>query len=255
MSQNAVTRRQGGWALFLDVDGTIVELAETPRDVRVPADLKELLSSLSLQLDGALALVSGRTVADLDALFAPFQFCVAGVHGCERRDASGHVTRPALATHLLDRARDTVARLVRDNPGLLLEDKQLGLAVHFRRAPHLRQFVAAILKSVLETLGPAFCLQQGKCVYEIRPATWSKGSALSSFMSEAPFRGRIPVFVGDDLTDEDAFAYVNQHDGLSLRVGSGSPSAAQYSFANTADVLAWLRRIPPFRPPHGVWPC
>jgi trehalose 6-phosphate phosphatase len=253
MSQNAATRGQGGWALFLDVDGTILELAETPRDVRVPADLKELLNSLCLQLEGALALVSGRSIADLDQLFAPFQFCAAGVHGCERRDATSHLIRPKLDSHPLDRARDTLARLVRGHPGLLLEDKQLGLAVHFRRAPQLRQFVATILKAVLETLGPAFCIQQGKCVYEIRPATWSKAIALSSFMSEAPFHGRTPVFVGDDLTDEDAFAFVNEQHGLSIRVGAGSPSAARYTFANTADVLAWLKRIPPMRPPPCVW--
>jgi trehalose 6-phosphate phosphatase len=252
MSQNAVTRIAGGWALFLDVDGTIVEIADTPQDVQVPDGLKELLDSLCVRFHGALALVSGRTLADLDRMFAPFRFCAAGVHGCERRDPSGFQVYPDVHPRVLDRARHALLKLVEGQADLLLEDKAFGLALHYRRAPQLRMFAGTIVKSVLSTLGPAFTLQQGHCVYEIRPSTSNKATAIAAFMAQAPFCGRRPMFVGDDLTDEDAFEYVNAHGGMSIKVGTHSPSAAKYTVGRVADALEWLKGIPPVRPPDGA---
>ncbi|MGH8238568.1 MAG: trehalose-phosphatase, partial [Steroidobacteraceae bacterium] len=136
MSQDAVTRDVGGWALFLDVDGTILEIAETPHGVRVPESLKDLLNTLSVRLDSALALISGRTLDDLDRLFMPLRLTAAGVHGAERRETSGCVARPSIDPRRLDEARDVLADFVSWHPKLILEDKSCALALHFRRIPH-----------------------------------------------------------------------------------------------------------------------
>lgn len=252
MSQNAVTHATGDWALFLDVDGTIVEIADTPQDVQASEGLKALVSSLAVRSQGALALVSGRTLADLDALFAPFRFCAAGVHGAERREPNGCLVRPDMDSRVLDRARHVLRKLAEGQPDLLLEDKTFGLALHYRRAPHLRTFAGTVIRSVLGALGPAFTLQEGHCVYEIRPSLCNKATAIAAFMAQAPFRGRRALFIGDDLTDEDAFEYINAHGGMSIRVGTRSPSAAKYTVGRVADAVEWLKGIPPVRPPHGA---
>jgi trehalose 6-phosphate phosphatase len=244
MSPKAATPANGGWALFLDVDGTLVEIAQTPHDVQVPDSVKNLLSTLCVRLDGALALVSGRTIADLDALFAPHRFCAAGVHGCELRDASGWCVRPRLNTRSLQLARSILAQLTVRYPALLLEDKGLGLALHFRRAPQLRTVAHTAMKSVAEVLGQGFTLIAGKLVYEIHPAGLTKATAIASFMEQAPFRGRTPIFIGDDSTDENAFTYVNGARGISLHVGENSPTSARHSVSNVADVIRWLKAIP-----------
>lgn len=228
MSLNAVTWAQGDWALFLDVDGTLLEIAETPQDVHVPDKLKQLLIDLSMHLDGAIALVSGRSLDDIDQLFAPLRPCASGMHGCELRDAAGRVTRPPLIRQRLDGARVALTQFVRDHPGLLLEDKGFGLALHFRRVPYLSAEVQDVMKVLL---GPDFVLQPGKCVFELRPAGTSKGSAIAQFMKEPPFHGRAPIFVGDDVTDEEGFAVVNAMNGTSIRVagvdGGSRPGSAR----------------------------
>lgn len=231
--------------MFLDVDGTILEIAETPQAVHVPESLKILLNALCLRLDGALALVSGRSIADLDRLFAPFRFCVAGVHGSERREPAGCVVHGQVDGAVLDGARGELATLVSEFPGLLLEDKQVALAVHFRRAPELRTSVRERMAELTARLGPEFVLQPGKCVFEIRPAAWTKATAIEKFMERPPFSGRTPIFVGDDSTDEAGFAWVNGNDGLSIRVGGALHTIAQYSFESVPETHAWLRSIPP----------
>jgi trehalose 6-phosphate phosphatase len=254
MSRRTVTHPTHGWALFLDVDGTLLEIAPVPQDVRVPGSLKRLLSAACARLDGALALVSGRTIADLDALFAPYRFCAAGVHGCERRDASGLLVRPQLDPSRLDVAREELRRVVHAHPELMLEDKGLGLALHFRRAGHLRALAYRTMQALLKSMSEDFALQQGKCVYELRPAGWTKGAAVAAFLRQAPFRGRTPVFIGDDVTDEDAFACINEHRGLSIRVGAHAPTLARYTLAGVAEVIDWLRRIPPIAAPGHLYP-
>lgn len=240
MSPNAATPEQGGWALFLDVDGTILEIAETPQDVCVPESLKQLLNEQCLRLDGALALMSGRTLRDLDDLFNPLRFCASGVHGCERRIAAGCTLRPELDTELFPDAHRQLAALVRDHDGLLLEDKGCGFALHFRRAPHLYALARRTMKAALDRLGPGFMMQLGDCVLELRPAAWSKGNCISAFMQETPFRGRTPVYVGDDATDEDAFAAVNALGGVSIRVGEASATLARHRLCDVREVVRWL---------------
>jgi len=245
MSQTAATHEKRGWAVFLDVDGTILEIAATPADVRVPESLKVLLNALCLRLDGALALVSGRSIADIDALLAPFRFCAAGVHGFERREASGCAVQSAGDDPALETARLELARFVADFPGLLLEDKGSALALHFRRVPQLRNLVLDRMRRVLAALGDQFALQPGKCVFELRPAGWTKATAIAQFMNQPPFLGRTAVFLGDDVTDEDGFACVNELGGVSIRVGEPTRTCAQYWLQDVAETLSWLRSIPP----------
>jgi trehalose 6-phosphate phosphatase len=244
MSSDAAFRNAGGWALFLDVDGTLLELAETPQSVRVPTTLRQLLVSLSLRLDGALALVSGRTLNDLDHLFAPLRFCAAGVHGWERRDVTGCVRRPQLDPLQLQSARLSLRQFSARHDGLILEDKGHALAVHFRRAPHLSAEVSAAIRTACRQLGDAFTVQAGKCVFEIRPAGCTKGTAIRDFMQERPFLRRLPIYIGDDLTDEDAFAVVNEVGGISIKVGDQQSTLAQHRLPGVRQVLRWLERIP-----------
>lgn len=239
-----------GWALFLDVDGTLLELAETPQGVHVSDALRQLLEDLRWRLDGALALVSGRSLANLDQLFSPLRFIASGVHGCERRTAEGQVLRPEVDAATIARVRNQLAEFVRGHEGLLLEDKHYALAVHFRRAPEMQNDVYRIMNEVQTQLGPVFALQAGKSVLELRPGAWTKGSSIESFMQEAPFRGRKPIFIGDDVTDEDAFAVVNEMDGLSIRVGHPSvPTRARHRLGGVSEVLRWLKSMPPVVPP------
>jgi trehalose 6-phosphate phosphatase len=235
----------GRWALFLDVDGTLLEFAATPQDVHVPNRLKGLLLALSERLEGAVALVSGRSVENLDQLFAPHRFSAAGVHGCERRTATGITLRPEVNTRSIAHARDQLTTFTLNHPGLLLEDKGYGLALHFRRAPELEAQVHATMTATLDQLGADFQLQEGKLVYELRPANWSKGTSIFAFMQETPFQGRRPIFIGDDVTDEDAFGAVNALDGISVCVGDRPETRARYRLRGVADVHRWLGAFPP----------
>jgi trehalose 6-phosphate phosphatase len=244
MSPGTSIRNVGGWALFLDVDGTLLEIAETPQSVRVPPALKELLVSLSFRLGGALALVSGRTLNDLDHLFAPLRFCAAGVHGWERRDVTGRVIRPQLDPNRLDLARELLRKFAARHEGLMLEDKGHGLALHFRRAPQLSADVCEQVAEACRLIGSAFTVQAGKCVFEIRPAGCTKGTSIRAFMQQPPFLDRLPVYIGDDLTDEDAFAIVNEIGGISIRVGDDQCTLAQHRLPGVRQVLRWLQSVP-----------
>ncbi len=236
---------EGGWALFLDVDGTLLEIAETPQDVQVPDSLKQLLQDLELRLHGALALISGRSLSNLDQLFSPLRLCASGTHGCERRDINGALTVPAIDATRLAAARAELHHFVNQHPGLILEDKHYGLAMHFRRAPQFGVPVQNKMRAILESLGPDFTLQAGKCVFELRPAAWNKGVSVTTFMQELPFRNRTPIYIGDDVTDEDAFAAVNAMQGMSIRVGETIDSYARHRLRGVSEVLRWLQVNPP----------
>jgi trehalose 6-phosphate phosphatase len=225
-------------ALFLDFDGTLVAIAPAPDRVQVAPELPELLHALSAMLDGAVALVSGRTVDDLARLIAPFAGALAGQHGLERRGLDGAVIRPP-AEPALARLRPEFARFAARHDGVVLEDKGSGLALHYRRAPGLASACQALVRGAAEAGGDAFTAIDGKMLSELVPRRGGKGRAIAGFLAEAPFHGRTPVFVGDDTTDEDGFAEVNERGGTSVHVGGGA-TAARYRLADVGDVLAWL---------------
>ena len=229
------------WAYFFDVDGTLVDFADTPAAVRVSEKLRELLQELYRCAGGAVALMSGRPIVDIDALFPSVRLPAAGQHGAERRDAAGHATRHA-PTQDLTPARQRLAQAIVDKPGLFLEDKGLSLALHYRRIPGLAGFVHQTMEALLSDLDGAYCLQQGKSVLELKPTGRDKGRALLEFMDEPPFAGRTPVFVGDDATDEYGFATVNQLGGYSIKVGAGE-TVARWRLENVKAVQQWLRSI------------
>ncbi|GAB1594471.1 trehalose-phosphatase [Lysobacter claricitrinus] len=229
---------QAHWALFLDVDGCLLDFADDPDDVHVPDGLGDALSRLSRALDGALALVSGRRIAQLDALFPDLRMPAAGLHGLELRERIDH-SPPIDAPPELQRVREAAEQIAAAHPGARIEDKGIALALHWRAAPNARSPLQAIAASALSHL-PGYRLQHGNCVVELRPAHADKGDAMRRLMAAAPFAGRTPVFAGDDLTDEDGFAAANRMDGLSVRVGDRQPSLATHTLADTDALRRWI---------------
>lgn len=208
----------GHWAVFLDIDGCLLDLASTPDEIHVPPDLPGAIEKLRLQLGGALALVTGRALVYADALFDPFPFPIAGLHGAEMRGPDGkmvHADEPAAFSAL----KSALAEEARAMPGVLIEDKGAAVAAHYRLAPQYELTLGERMRAFAEAAGPDWALQLGKMVYEIRPARASKGDAVERFLSQQPFNGRVPIALGDDLTDESMFAVVNARGGLSFRVG------------------------------------
>lgn len=234
-----------GYAVFLDIDGTLLELAPAPDAVHVDPVLASLLPKVRRALGGALALVTGRSITDVDRLFPGLRMAVAGQHGCERRDALGtlHLHAPASAT--LATLRKLFTEFARTHEGLLLEDKGATLALHYRKAPHLAAHVHKTLRDTVAASGTSiYRLQPGKRLLELRPDGRDKGTAIRDFMAERPFKGRCPVFIGDDRTDEDGFAMINSGGGWSVKVGPG-PTRARYRLRDVAAVRAWLSALHP----------
>ena len=227
------------WAVFLDIDGTLLEHVERPDAVRPDPALGKLLVGLHEATAGALALISGRPVAELDALFAPLRLPAAGQHGIERRDAGRKVHRHTFPVEPLRRTARQLGEFAASHSGLLLEDKGHSLALHFRLAPQLAGAAREAVEKALAALGPDFEMQAGKLVFEIKPGGRDKGTAIEEFMAEAPFVGRLPVFVGDDTTDEFGFANVNRIGGHSIKVGPG-PSTARWRLDDAVAVRNWL---------------
>ena len=226
------------WCLFLDVDGTLLELADHPGAVFVDPELKELLARLRSAANGAVALVSGRTIANLDRLFSDPTLLVAGMHGCERRDANGDLHVAPVALEQLSEVRAGLQRLAARHPGLLLEDKGAALALHFLRARELEHELRAEVSLLAAPLVPHYTLLDGHAVIEVKPAAHTKDSAVSAYMEEAPFRGRQPIFIGDDQTDYGGFAAVRRFDGLAVAVGSRVK--AEWWLPGPAAVRQWL---------------
>lgn len=232
-----------GCALFLDVDGTLLDFAPTPDAVDVPDHLRDALGAMHRRLNGAVALVSGRSLATLDALLAPQVMPAAGLHGLERRHGRrGH--RSPRAPSALALVRTEAEKVAARHPGAVVEDKGAALALHWRAAPQASSELQAFAVAALPRL-PGYRLQPGNDVLELRPAEHKggradKGAAILAFMDEAPFAGRRPVFAGDDITDEAGFAAVNARDGISVLVGAPRASAAHFGLAGPADVHAWI---------------
>ena len=229
------------WALFLDVDGCLLDFADAPDAVTVPHALRATLDRLVQRLQGAVALVSGRSLASIDALFAPLELPASGLHGVEQRNRDRNVAAPA-APPALEAIRTEARQVAQQFPGALVEDKGAALALHWRVAPQAASALRAFADVALPRL-PGYCLQHGDSVVELRPAHGDKGNAILALMDEPPFRGHVPVFVGDDLTDESGFAIVNAHGGISVLVGHREPSAAHYGLPDPAAVRDWLAAI------------
>jgi trehalose 6-phosphate phosphatase len=224
--------------LFLDIDGTLLDIAPTPDAVSVDEPLRGLLRGLEKACDGALALVSGRPIADIDELFEPLFLAVAGVHGCERRDALGHWMRPAFRDSGFAEFRDRLKEALSPLDGLLIENKDYALAMHYRLSPKLETPLRSVLKRVSPDLPDTHEVIEGDEVIEIKPASHDKASAIEAFMQEAPFAGRYPIFIGDDLTDQDGFVAVRRHHGMAIAVGSNVNS--EWRLDAPRDVRRWL---------------
>ncbi len=226
-------------ALFLDFDGTLVEIAPTPDQVRVAPGLPALIETLRDRLGGALAVVSGRPIAQIDALLRPAHVAAAGAHGLERRGADDSLVSapPSAAIHTV---RDRLLPFVAARPELVLEDKGVSLSLHYRRVPGLEAQCRAAMDAALDGLDLE--LLDGKMVLEVRPHGMDKGRAIAEFVAEPPFAGRLPVFIGDDRTDEDGFDRVNAHGGWSIKVGVGATRATR-RIGDVAEVHEWLRAL------------
>lgn len=231
------------WALFLDVDGTILQFADTPNGVAPSRHVGRVLRRLSAALGGAAALISGRTIETLDRLFAPLTLPAAGLHGLERRDAAGDLHLLGEAESL-EHLRRPFADLAAARNGVMLEDKGRALAIHYRMAPGEADSIRRLVEDLVRPSAENLRIIHGKMVSEVKPRHADKGSAIHAFMGEAPFLGRVPVFLGDDVTDEDGFKMVNGFDGFAIRVGQGSETAARYCLADVDQAIAWLAALP-----------
>lgn len=227
---------------FLDIDGTLVDFSLRPNVVRIPPIVKAIVSQLLSVTDGAVALVSGRSMADIDRLFAPLKIAAAGQHGIERRDGGGRLHGDDSYPARLAETAEELRLLTIRYRGLLLEDKGSSLALHYRLAPDLAALVNEVVCRLTDELGEGFEMLPGKMVAEIRPNEKNKGTAIAEFMGEKPFSGRIPVFIGDDTTDECGFSIVNRQGGHSIKVGGG-PSAACWRLADSQAVRIWLSKF------------
>ncbi len=231
------------WALFLDVDGTLIEIADAPDAVSVDPAMIDVLARLDRRFDGALALVSGRELETLDRLFRPLRPTAAGLHGLERRTPGGEIQRSDGAADRLEHVRAELIAFAATDARLLVEDKGMTAALHYRRAPDRADEVLGLADRLAAEIGGALVLQRGKMVIEFRPRGPHKGDIVDRFMAEAPFAGRVPVFIGDDVTDEDGFAAVNRRHGHSIRVGPEEATEARWRIDSVAELCRWLASL------------
>lgn len=224
------------WALFLDIDGTLLDLATTPDAIQVPLSLPADLAAVSGRLGGALALVTGRSLSYADGLFAPHRFPIAGLHGAEFRTADG-ATSVVAQTPGFDALKRRLVEETAWMEGVLIEDKGAAVAAHYRLAPAYDTALEKIMRDFAEAAGPAWVLQPGKMVFEIRPSRADKGEAVASYLEQPPFLGRLPVAVGDDLTDESMFALANARGGQSIRVGSLSTATCALAKSSSPSAI------------------
>ena len=236
------------WCLFLDVDGTLIELTDTPSQTSADAEIRTLLREVAERLGGAVGLISGRKIETLDELFAPLKLPAAGLHGVERRKMDGSIQGASFVDSQLERARASLKALVEAHPGTLFEDKERTIAVHFRTAPHFAEALRDAVIDIAKPLGTNYHIQGGKMMYEIKPRGFSKATAIQAFMKEPPFRGRRPVFIGDDLTDRDGFSMAEEHGGLSIAVGDHVQG--QYYLPDVTAVRGLLRQVAALHDSH-----
>jgi trehalose 6-phosphate phosphatase len=244
------------WALFLDVDGTLLDFHDDPAAVAASPELLALLQRLHAELHGALSLVSGRALADLDRLFGQ-PWAMAGLHGLQLRHADGQRREHPLDTSAHAQLRQRAEAMLEALGDIELEDKGIAIALHCRRSPDrfaaMRDAAAALAEAM-----PGYELQAGNLVMEIKPAGMDKGRAVRELLQRPPFAGRQPVYLGDDLTDEHAFDTVARAGGCAIRVGHRHPTAAQFTLPSPAAVHSWLLRVHDALtqgvPPHDIAP-
>ncbi|MEZ5827428.1 MAG: trehalose-phosphatase [Hyphomicrobiales bacterium] len=227
-------------AFFLDFDGTLVAIAPRPDLVAVEPGVKQLLESLRARFDGAVAVVTGRPLDVVDGFLSPLKLPVAAEHGSVRRDAAGQVHLEKQGTEAVKTAAARLAPLVEANPGLLLEPKRASVALHYRQRPELADLCKDAVEKAAHGIDGLVILP-GKMIYELRPKGIDKGVAVEAFLGEDPFRGRVPIYIGDDVTDEHAFVVVNDLGGITIKIDDGD-TCAQYR-TDRAGLFAWLEAI------------
>jgi trehalose 6-phosphate phosphatase len=230
-------------AILLDIDGTLLDLAPTPREVWVPPGLSKTLNRLLARTSGALALVSGRSLNDIDLIFAPDQFPAVGGHGAEMRVAADSESVATHAPPMDKELKRRLAVIAKLSPGILLEDKGYSLALHYRLAPHAEKAIYAAVSLIRADLPNApIEVLPGKCVCEIKHSGFNKATGVRELMTHEPFKGRRPLFVGDDVTDETVFAIMSELGGMAFSVGRRAKGVAGY-FDDPGDVRAWLAHL------------
>lgn len=229
-------------ALYLDVDGTLLEVALTPTSVRVPPALAGLLQSLQVDFDGAVAIITGRRIADADQLLAPFRSVAAGVHGAEVRTSLGDAI-VSLSPSFDAAVTHSIAAIVDQMPGIVLEHKGSGLALHYRLAPDRQSDLLLALQALLPRHHGQFTICGGRKVIEVLPVGFSKGRALRQMAELPAFRNRTPVMIGDDVADETAFIAAHELGGVGLKVAGENFPAATADFSGPADVISWLTHL------------
>lgn len=234
---------EAGSSLFLDVDGTLLDIAAAPELVVVPGELSATLSRLSDLLGGALALVSGRPIAQLDQLFAPLRVPAAGEHGAELRCGADQPIVAAPPPAALAQLAARLASSTLGMRGVRIEHKRAGVVVHYRQAPEQQERLRVLVDAAVAEHLADVHVMPGKMVLEVKERAYSKGRAVVALMQEPPFAGRPPLFVGDDATDRDGFAAARRFGGCAAAVGPDHADAADWSFASPAAVRAWLTRL------------
>jgi trehalose 6-phosphate phosphatase len=230
-------------AILLDIDGTLLDLAPTPREVWVPPDLAKTLNRLMVRTNGAMALVSGRSLNDIDLIFAPEQFPAVGGHGAEMRIDPDSESVASHAPPMDKELKRRLAAIARLSPGILLEDKGYSLALHYRLAPHAEKAIYAAVSLIRADLPNApIEVLPGKCVCEIKHAGFTKATGVRELMTREPFKGRRPLFIGDDVTDETVFGIMPDYDGLAFSVGRRATGVAGH-FDAPSDVREFLAHL------------
>ena len=225
-----------GASIFLDFDGTLVEISATPDAVVIGDRLRDLLVRLNERLEGRVGILTGRSAADVAGRITPATLVIGGSHGLEIR--KGDDARPPERPHLLDSVLPEVKKLETDFPGVLVEDKPLGIAVHFRQAPHAESACLRVVEAAAARTG--MLIQPGKMVFELKPAGGDKGTALRQLMREPEFAGTRPLFFGDDLTDEPGFTAAREVGGAGILVGEPRETAASYRLGSVGQAIEWL---------------
>jgi len=228
-------------AFFFDFDGTLADIADDPASVVLLSETRNALAELSRLSGGALAVISGRPLQQLDRFLHPLKFPLSGVHGLERRDAAGRLHTTPFDSTDLSKMVNEITRFADSHEGLMAEAKPGSVALHYRRNPEM-EADSVLLATRLASTVPGVTLMRGKMVVELRLGGRSKGDAVLDFMTEPPFEGRRPLYAGDDVTDEDAFHRVAAMNGITVKIGGGK-TLARWRAADAAAFRRWLSRI------------